>query len=105
MEEYDATEIRKAVYKAVENILDKRHKKMMEKCRLDILKCEWKPSRCIKCRGWIKDNPEKNKVNKYCKKCEYLKLKVQFIENKEGKLYRFKAHIRRIYLRIFKFKR
>ena len=105
MEECDATEIRKAVYKAVENILDKRHKKMMEKCRLDILKCEWKPSRCIKCRGWIKDNPEKNKVNKYCKKCEYLKLKIQFIENKEGKLYRFKAHIRRLYLRIFKFKR
>ena len=57
MEECDTTEIRKAVYKAVENILDKRHKKMMEKCRWDILKCEWKPSRCIKCRGWIKDNP------------------------------------------------
>lgn len=105
MEECDTTEIRKAVYKAVEKILDKRHKKMMEKCRCDILKLEWKPSRCTKCLGWIKGNPEKNKVNNYCKKCEYLKLKIQFIENKEGKLYRFKAHIRRIYLRIFKFKR
>lgn len=105
MEEYDKFEIRKAVYKAVENILDKRHKKMMEKYSWDNVKWEWKPSRCIKCWGWIKGNPEKNKVNKYCKRCKYLKLKIQFIENKEGKLYRFKAHMRRIYLRIFKFKR
>ena len=105
MEECDKFEIRKEIYNAVEKILDKRHNKSMDNLRQRILNWEWKPNRCIKCWGWIKGNPEKNKVNKYCKRCKYLKLKIQFIENKEGKLYRFKAHIRRIYLRIFKFKR
>ena len=65
----------------------------------------WKPSRCIHCVGWIKDNPERNKNNKYCNRCKLVEVKIWFIENKNSKSFKLKNFFKKIYCRIFKFRR